>query len=140
MWHSPVQPSLFVVFSCCSRYISFDELIHLCDLLDDVIFLLSTNQRLVTLFVMTHTPQTTTHGQQYMLSGLHLLEKVYFQSQTCTEFGTAWPQLVPCHYPNRSLHLDIDISSFEVKKLLAEQILGHVLFLYSYEIGSHIQF
>ena len=41
---------------------------------------------------------------------------------------------------NRSLHLDIDIYSFEVKKLLAEQILGHVLFLYSYEIGSHIKF
>ena len=42
------------------------------------IFLLSTNQRPVTLFVTTHTPQTTTHGQQYMLSRLHLFKKSVF--------------------------------------------------------------
>ena len=36
---------LFVWFSCCSRYVVFVKLIHLNDLLDDVTFPLSTNQK-----------------------------------------------------------------------------------------------
>ena len=33
------------LFSCCSRYINFVELIHVHDLLDDEIFIYLTNQR-----------------------------------------------------------------------------------------------
>ena len=36
---------LFVFYSCCNRYVAFVELIHLNDLLDDVTFPLSTNQK-----------------------------------------------------------------------------------------------
>ena len=36
---------LFVLLSCCSRYVVSVELIHLNDLLGNVTFLLSTNQR-----------------------------------------------------------------------------------------------
>ena len=34
MWHSPAP--LFVLFSCCSRYVAFVELIQLNDLINDV--------------------------------------------------------------------------------------------------------
>ena len=37
--------SLFVLFSCRSRYIAFVELIHLDDLLNDVTFLFLTHQK-----------------------------------------------------------------------------------------------
>ena len=37
--------SLCVLFSCCSRYVAFIDVIHLDDLLDDVTFLFSTNQK-----------------------------------------------------------------------------------------------
>ena len=37
--------SLFVLLSCCNRFVVFVELIHLNDLLDDVIFLFSANQK-----------------------------------------------------------------------------------------------
>ena len=53
---------LFVLYSCCSRSVAFVKLIHLNDLLDDVNFLFSTNERPVTL------------RQQYMLNRLCLLK------------------------------------------------------------------
>ena len=45
---------------CSSRYVAFVEVIHLKNLLEGVSFLLSINQRPVTLFVMTYR-QTTHH-------------------------------------------------------------------------------
>ena len=44
IYQSVVQLSP-ALFSCCSRYVRFVELIHVNDLLDDETFIFSTNQR-----------------------------------------------------------------------------------------------
>ena len=68
MWHSTAQPSIIPL-------VAFIELTQLNDLLEDVSFLFSTNQRAVPTFVITHTPLRTTYGQQYMFNRLHLLKR-----------------------------------------------------------------
>ena len=63
------QPSLllFAFFSCCSRYVTFVELIHLNDLLDNVAFLFSTNQRPAKIFhLLTHS---LTHKHHFYSPG-----------------------------------------------------------------------
>ena len=50
---------LFVLCSCCSRYVVFVELIHLNDLLDNITFLLPTNQRPKKIYTRTKDRKLT---------------------------------------------------------------------------------
>ena len=61
IWGGTAQLShlLFILYSSCSRYVAFVELIRLDDLLDNVTFLFSTNQKPIK-NLQTHTHTTDT--------------------------------------------------------------------------------
>ena len=78
--------SLFVLCSCCSRYVAFVELIHLNDLLDNVTFLFSTNQK--PRKKLTHRRQTADRKLTYRANYLPQIGDIQKQNWVCIEFSS----------------------------------------------------